>query len=334
MNSNLNEYEFHSVANAAEISRKHGIRARTSKKTGSAVILVTPAIAQDWLEYYAYERQRPAQPSWVRYLATEMSEGAFCNGTPLWFAKCGSQYFLIDGQNRLLAVALSEVPAVFSVILSTVRTLDEVAELYTIIDNNGVRSLSQRHTALGTAEAVGLNRTQIAVMDRAVRLIYTGFTSRTRVPVRITAPWIKKWAPYAHEYFQAIAGGEAARYMRKGPVVATGVLGFCWQPEKAEKFWHQVSHDDGLRVGDPRKALHRWIMENPDPRGRWKDARSLQSLEIGLHLAQAWNAFLWNDRLMKVSVKNLKSNLLLAGTPYNTDTTGYGLSAESYKLAA
>jgi len=334
VNANLNEYEFHPVANAADIRQTHGIPARISKKTGTAMIFVTPEIAKDWLEYYAYEGQRPARPSWVRYLATEMSEGEFASGTPLWFAQCGARYFLIDGQNRLLAVALSEVPAVFSVILSTVRTLGEVAALYTIIDHHGVRSIGDRHRALRTDVAAGLNRTQIAVMDRAVRLIYTGFDSRARVPVRITAPWIKKWAPYAQAYFRAIAGGEAARYMRKGPVVATGVLGFCWQPEKAEPFWHQVSHDDGVRVGDPRKALHRWIMDNPDPRGRGKEARSLQALEIGLHLAQAWNAFLENDHLTTVSVKNLKSSLLLAGTPYNTDVRDYGLSAESYKLAA
>jgi len=334
MNHSLNHYAFHPVANTSTISRKYGISARISKRVSSAMIFVTPETARDWFEDYAYEDQRPVRPQWVRYLAHEMAAGAFKHGTPLWFARLKSEYLLIDGHQRLLAVALSEVPILFSVILSRVEDRDEVGDLYAVIDHNRTRTHTDDHRAKRTGEKVGLNQIQILATDRAVRLIHTAFTSGVRIPVHVTVPWIKEWAPYAHTYFQAIAGGVAGRYMRKGPVVAAGLLTFCWQPEKAEEFWHQVSHDDGLRNGDPRQALHRWMMGNGRRRGRDEENRRLSPRQMALHLAQAWNAFLGGGSLRRISVKDPMTHLLLAGTPYNTDVSGYGLRAESYKLAA
>jgi hypothetical protein len=72
----------------------------------TSLVLITPAIATEWLENYN-DRNRPLKPSHVRAIAADIAAGRWVvNATPIQFDTRGR---LIDGQHRLQAIVLAGV---------------------------------------------------------------------------------------------------------------------------------------------------------------------------------------------------------------------------------
>lgn len=131
-----------------------------------AVVIVTPALAREWLEL-RNTNNRSKKQHWVSALAEAMREGRWIyDGTPIKFDRRG---VLSDGQHRLSAVALSGVSCTFDVVFG----LDPEARI--VHDTGITRSPSDIVKIISTIPRHALQTSWFGAIHRIYRGIHTRF---------------------------------------------------------------------------------------------------------------------------------------------------------------
>jgi hypothetical protein len=120
---------------------------------------------------------------------------------------------------------------------------------------------------------------------------------------------MREWAPEARALFalfHAAKGTSAGRVLYTGPVIGVALVTLRYQPS-AYEFWRKAIGDDGLRRGDPAKALLEWFLS--------KEGRVANTPIKALACSAAWRVYYTGrNPLAKISPHQVKA-LTIAGTP-------------------
>lgn len=291
---------------------------------------VTPERAADWLSHAIYERQRRRADWHVRRLAVEAEAGRLIPGTQIHFAMHEARLHLVNGQHTLAAIVKAGRPVVLSVLQTEVDSLEEAGQLYGRHDRGRSRTPHDAFLGMGLDTKLELSEREVNALGAAIRYLMSGFR---RVNVHnsgavntqsldLVAAEMEKWAPEARIYFSAVSASDAAykpKYLRAGVVAVALVTLRRWPGQRknyndiAATFWRGLAADDGLRKGDPRKALNRFLLS--------RNAAMGDKITFMRHVAAAWNRFVEGGTLTKVVAGDIgKVGITILGTPFQAET--------------
>lgn len=252
---------------------------------------ITPAMATYWLENYHFDGQRKIKPAQVKMLASEMRAGRF-KRSEFRMGHVNGQVMLSNGQHRLHAVLESGITIPASVYNFIGDGRADVADDYTYCDINSLRTLAERVQSTDLLERTGMTYQNFNALCASLAPIIGGFTPSAygstlqvlrSAAVRQRA--IEDYAGVANDYYDVIFGcdGYLGRTLRRKPIMAVGLITLGARPVKGTEFWKGTAENDGLRKGDPRHTLMRWLLSN--------DARTTPPMIQSRVVATAWNAF-------------------------------------------
>jgi hypothetical protein len=285
----------------------------TAYNLTAAVQLVTPELAKKLRVTCPFERQRPINQDHVKRLAVEMSLGWFLAGTPVWFCKLpDGQRMIVNGNHTLEAIASGQVSVPLTFITQTVKDVEEAAQSYICFD------IQRSRTWMQAAQGVGLDQTtpMLAPALSAMSHIMADFKdvqygqAATVKSRRARFDEMTKYqSALAHlsTLFQGTPDANQ-RVVKRAATFAIAMVTMQAQPSTAENFWGELLKDDGLRVGDPRHTLLRYLST--------KTARVAQR-DLLIGTALAWNAF-YEDRPMAAIKPGQARQFRIAGTSWHS----------------
>lgn len=266
------------------------------------------------LEHCKFDLQRNLEQSWIETLAQCIRHNSFLRGTQIRFGIHDGFFFLLDGQHRLHAIALSGEPQEFQICVETYKDTDSLRIAYAQTDRGRRRSTNSVLRAVDLAEIHGVSKTMAGAAFRAAPILASDMR---RLQAANLDAYLKSddgklraldvWWAEIKLYSEAITPPAARlrRVMYTGSVVAVAAWNFRSHPGKAAEFWGDIAKDDGLIKGDPRKALSDKLTST-----------SVQFYDqVIMWCAHAWNAWIKDERISQINVKE-GSNLVIIGSPY------------------
>lgn len=276
---------------------------------------ITPEKAQLWLES-VYEYQRPVRQWWANYLAREMHLGRFLPVSPIHFVFFDGKSHLINGQHTLYAIIKSRLAQELNVVRTAAKTDEELATYFFRFDQSLKRTFSDAAKAMCLPELTHLTPDKLNKLSSAIVWIGSDFgTNRTKhghkIPVddllRETVLWVDDFLKM--EEAITPCPSQMRKMIIKRSVLSIALITFRNKPAHALNFWQQVSRDDGLRLGDPRKALNQWL-QNARIYGGNKQA-GVDDTEVSRAIERAWNAYMESRSLKSIIVRNPNSEINL-----------------------
>lgn len=282
-----------------------------------SVEVLTPGAAKSWTVTYAYPRQRPCRKSHVESLLGEIDRGTYYPGC-LTLADCAEtgKTYLIDGQHRLAAAAVSTASTRFTIVRFAYATRHEVDRHYAAIDRGRTRDGRDMPETQELAEREGLNGWQAGQTYAAAALLLTGFQGKGQDWVSLTRSVslrieiLGKIMNAASRYWRAVSvQGRTEQHLRTSGTVAVGIATFREQPDKARDFWNRVADPEGLTAGTgPYLLMNFWAS------GR--NAR-LEAHELARYVARAWNMFCEGETRQYLQAQDANRPIRIAGTRYD-----------------
>jgi len=279
------------------------LRRRDSRVSFTQVI--TPEDATRMLEEMMYLHQRPLRQAKVRAYADEMRSGAFCELTQIYIAIYHGRYVILDGQHRLRAVESSGVPVLFSIVEKDVESEEEMARIYSKIDIGTRRTPGDIYGAYDLGTEFDLTPTAIRRLGSTVNFMGTGCMTvgkQTSYDEQISNMGL--YAPYMREYWAMttsgnIVGPSKASIIRSS-TIALALLTLRFSTATAEKrgdpppnaFWAGALLDDGLKIGDPRKAAFRHLAETRVQTHTGRGMDTVSAAYSFRYLASCFNAYM------------------------------------------
>jgi hypothetical protein len=264
------------------------------------IIIVTPAMARQWLDEHNYVGQRHCRARHVTRLAAALEAGRFRERTTvIQFVALEDEYHLVDGQHTLEAIFKSGRSIPLTVIRERVTAISELRKIYSTFNRDLPRRPNEILAGLGLASRFHMRSTDIDLYYRSLRWVLGEF----RIPSQATDIVIAsdvgfvaaamaepRWLTAANLAFDVIAGA-ATSYLRRAMrrhdalaiMIATLTDDVADLP-KARGIWQAVAADDGLRQGDPRKAIVNLLMQRGSGDARFH-LLQLRSLATGYNAA-------------------------------------------------
>lgn len=277
--------------------------------------LVTPDVAQFWLDNYWYQGERLLRPEHIEALTAEMLRGTFDTNVA-YFRVLYGQPYLLNTYHTLKSIIKSGKPQVLIVEVRKASTEEEIEAAYARID----RGASRKHRDVLPMERFskefGLNKTQLEALMSAAPILLSGFNRRVYSSrggdwksADIRRQFVGDWGKVGATYFGLIspATKASAKLLRRCAVVAVGLATLNHSPKKAEAFWLSVGEDNGDRFSPTRQVLNALREEN---------ARSgAAAFELPRLVGRCWNAYVSGKDELKI-VKSLSGAFELLETPY------------------
>lgn len=252
---------------------------------------IGPKKAQEILTACAYPKQRKVYPHHVEFLKGVMLRGGWNVGSQLAFARLEGRLTLVNGYHRLHAIIGADQTQEFQLLIIDVDNPADIDHLYSRFDTGSrPRTTAELLNAIDFSKNTGLGKLVSSRLLAAAALIENGFKrvnayelpESKDIDFRILAA--KKWAVPAATYEDLVrlADKHIKRKLFTASVMSVALTTVLHQPSSAAVFWKGVAEDDGLRKGDPRKALSLYLIRTP-----------LGVKEIDLTIkaaALAWNA--------------------------------------------
>ncbi len=285
------------------------------------LVTITPSIAEQWLQEFSYSGQRRINKNHVDFLAQEMAAGRFSTSEFRMVHENGKA-FITNGQHRLHAVIQSDVIITATVLHreagKEINGISEVALDYSTSDINKRRNISDALAATQIVHESGLAPTQFNRFAAALKPIIGGFApgsygSTTPIVrsfgIRLNA--IDFWLETGRLFFVIAQGGERiiVNPISRQSILSVALVTLHYQHEKANEFWQHIIHNNGLKVGDPCRALERLLLTTPD--------RMKPTPEWSRLAAAGWNAFYEERDLKILKVHDAAAPIVLNGTPYD-----------------
>lgn len=255
------------------------------------VRVLSPADARDMLTRNTHNR--PPREGDVLKWAAEMEAGLWrMNGEPIKFGESGR---LIDGQHRLMALALQEDDAKVEFLVvcglpdDTQRTMDQ---------GRG-RSLSD----VLTLDGLDVSRS-LAGAIRAYLLWSEGlmFVDRNTAGARLTNPYITRWSQGHLDTLELLRRGSTYRKIRaRGALVAAifARIAEVQGVDVADEFFQRVSDGLNQSAGSPIMALRARLDNIAGDNKNGVKARISDRDVIGMFVV-AFNAWIAGRTLTKI----------------------------------
>lgn len=303
---------------------------------------VTPGQAKTWLDFCKYDNQRKLRQYWVDFLADQMTKGKFeSSATQIQFCFCveDSNTYLVNGQHTLNAIVQSGVILDGLVITRTItNTKKEVDEFYTVIDKQSKRTIVDAFRALDVENVWGITRECARHISSAAVLIETEFidnhsrslhnakNSRRRQFSDSEIVYLgNQWIEDYKKFNEAITpcDNDIRVKLHQTNVLALVLITFRCKPIEAKEFWRQVAQDDGLKVGDPRKTLNKWLM-NHGSRARKANIEVVHPEAFPRVVAKCWSKWMKGEEVKNIAIDyGLKIEDSLFGIPKEEITKYY-----------
>jgi hypothetical protein len=271
-----------------------------TQKTQVAVVRVTPEMAKQWLIENLYEYQRPLKASFVTFLADEMRRGAFKQDTQIEFCRVNGHEWLTDGQTRLNAVLMANIPQNFVVTHRCLESEEQIAKDYTHTDRGSQRSIIDGYRVLRLADEFGISETNLKAFGVAVGQIHRGFSNSTAyMHDDDRERLMREYSDAYNAYLESIAGTrKTLRYrLDRGSTIGVALVTFRYSAKiytqaKVDSFWNGIAMDDGLRAGDARKAALRHLTESGMVGSTALARKTVTSAYSARVLAECFNAYM------------------------------------------
>lgn len=275
--------------------------------------MVTPEMAFYWLENCVYPGQRPVRDWQVRSLAKEMEQGRFTQKTMIHFCTLDHHSYLVNGQHTLSAMVRSGCSNLLTVIVTPCTDPEQVADIYARHDTHLTRRIHDSLVAHGIGAEFGVSSTQLNFMTAAI-MLYAYMTqeisifSATRVTNDEKLVLIRK---HGADFVRALAVldgfcGQRYRFMQGKPCLCAVRITLDYDAEIATDFWRTMLADDGLRAGDPRKALLTFLTNSRFGGSPVLGKRTLTPAHFLKGISYGWNAFMRNEELAFIKILNRK----------------------------
>lgn len=284
---------------------------------------VTPEIAAAWMTFN-FDKQRKLNDATVQHLMEMMRRGTFTTNT-IKFALLGDRRVMINGQHTLTAIVRSGKAVVLPVEDFTVSDEEDIATLYYHEDIGRRRTFADSIRAVSGSERFNLTHTQIKQVGAALKWIRSGFGVSRKDYNLCTQDdlleWMPNWSWECRRLYQAITPceGDARNMIIQQAVMSVALITFRYQPDLAFEFWRQVAQDDGLRNGDPRKAIHRFLRTTK--RSTMTQQR-VDPRKISRRCANAWNAFVEGRDMHISQLRDATKPIVIAKTTYSGNQNG------------
>lgn len=289
-----------------------------------------PESTIDMIERTTYDGQRQLRPHWVKSLVLEMQKGRFTTNTITLVndpAGTGKQ-FLVNGQHTLRAMLESGCYYGLPVHEWDVDSMAEIPILYSTLDSGLLRTTADTLSAFKTSELTGLQPASLNKLVGGMKYFYAGWP-RAGLKKRISPVKINEialdWFTYYKQYNEIVNKAYKVLYSRmnlQGPLgVLLPLVRYADDTQKAIDFIHGVALDDGIEKGDPRKALHYFLMTE---RGKnWNTGFDADKpIILATACILAWNKFYSGSSLNELSKKTImKPGMLpVKGTNFHSNT--------------
>lgn len=283
-------------------------------------MVIGPDLAAWILKDAAFEGQRKSERHHVELLAHLMREGRWSGGSQLAFCEFEGNLYQTNGKHRMNAIVVSGLAQEFQILITHCNSMQEVEADYHRHDTVARKRSSieiMQSTELGRDSTLPhrLARTLYSLaplLDRG--LVSTNYrTDPLSRDVDALLASFSRWVGEAQTFAGMVAKSHKVA-VRQGlfspAITAVALLTIRHQPVIAEKFWPVAAEDDGLKIGDPRKALIDHIAYGE----KSKDPSVLRFIQPAL----AWNAF-FESRTLKIFKPSACSVLKIVGTPVSIE---------------
>jgi hypothetical protein len=283
----------------------------------------TPADAVRLLAETPFERQRPLNELKVAEQLHYLVTGHLRPCTTITLACVNGRRYLVNGQHTLTALSRWRGAGYWlSVEVYTVRSEEQVAELYKTFDRQRIRTLPDLYRADARYDTYGLARKELVKLGAAVPVVARGF--RTDVfasqgywyallkDFHVRDALIGSWAPAMREVQAALGGARnpVRNHLLRASVLSVMLVTYRHGAAAAGTFWPQVAADSGLVSGTPTHTLSRWLWEHT--------ARQHNPADAQRYVASAWNAHVGQRPLKQLRLERQADQpILLAGTPHD-----------------
>ena len=230
--------------------------------------VITPEIAQQWLASWNYEHQRPLRAYHVNSLADEIVQGRFREKTQINFCQLGDSFHLTNGQHTLSAIIKAQQPVLLSVVVLEVYTKQQIADDFTRHDTHLTRQLSVSLVAHEINKKLEVTATELGWITAAVNyyawMIGDSYLkSNIKMTNDVKLNQVVKYGELARAALRVYHEPNAKRrdYMVKRTTLACAMHVYNWNPDACASFYGEISRDNGLLIGDPRKTLLDYMRE-------------------------------------------------------------------------
>lgn len=269
-----------------------------------------------------FELQRPMSESNILRLEAEMKAGRFVRGTPIYFGILPDKSpIALNGNHTLEAVARCNTPIELTFIFQDVANISEAAAIYSRLDLHKRRSWRDMMRAYGKEEMIGESTKWTSALSSSLRFLFEKFRVARNDNERELAKIQALRSPDVMVQALAEAESAALRYLRaigdnsadpslykRASVMAVGVEIMRYQAAKGHDFFSSLSADDGLRAGDPQRALLRYLREHGAAGAVAREA-------MAKAVAVAWNAF-YEGRKLDIVKPGAMRDFRIEGTPW------------------
>lgn len=289
------------------------------------LVQVTPTLAADWLNRYRFDGQRPLRLGRLERLVLEIKEGRF-NTSEIRLVHVEDRAYLTNGQHRLHAVIKTGQSILCTVLHHIGHNMEDVIEDYNRVDTMPARTDAEQLAATGLVGTTGLTPSSLNKLSQALVPIIGGFVGRSfsssgtdpyakSMAVRQEA--IADFADSAQRFNDALFGcdGALTRRLRQRAVMSVALVTLQEQPDAAYEFWKSTAENDGLRRGDPRHTLLRFLTAST--------LHSNRGAHTARSVATAWNAYTRGQRPAHLRVTDVMRPILIRGTKHYNGKTIY-----------
>ncbi len=282
---------------------------------------ILPELAQEYLsEKHHYPFNRKINRSHVLFLSKAMINGYFQPTSQIAFACHADKRYLINGQHTLSAIIESGKSQKLCTITYEVENFNKIHPLFNHFDIGTSRTFSDSVRTLEVSKKTGLTSTQINRLSSAIKYMKNGFpltNAKNKFHNEELIDMVYKWSEEGLQVFNAISGGEkkVSRRLTIASALSVLIIIMKYNPDKAKSFISQVAKDDGLKMGDPRKALNRYLNDADQTRG---SSDVFYNGQISRSCAKAWNKYIKKVEVKAINVKvqDASKNIVIESTPY------------------
>jgi hypothetical protein len=277
------------VTTTATTTSTNGKRTRRQALTGTETVSieeVTPALATEWLEGNVDNRKfredrAMAYARTIKAGEWELGESAIV---------FDDQGVLINGQHRLSAVVIAELPVRFIVLRGVPSKTQEVMD--TGLGRNLADQLTRRGLVISHANILS------GALYWTHQMAYNEATGNVHYSEPSERPTLRQllniWDRHQDmaEHVKPTSRLRATTKVRPGPACGLRYRLFQVDPEEAAMFFDLWTSGENLRRDDPIMRLREWTLEDARLRGVRGRAPTYRMMAMSL---KAWN--MWRDQV-------------------------------------
>lgn len=245
---------------------------------------VSPKLAQYWLSNFNYKHQRKIRSYHVTNLANEIIADRFREKTQITICELHGGYFITNGQHTLSAIVKAEKPMLLSVVVVHCDSMEDVANDFARHDTHLTRQVADALVAHEMDAKFGVTKTELKWITAAsLQYAYMVGETATKTATQISHDQkillLEKHGDLILSALRTMdkLSGNRTSFLTRKTTLACAAHVCQWDNTACEDFYGEISRDDGLRQGDPRKTLLTLFQESNTPGGGWS-AQSTKKL--------------------------------------------------------